>query len=318
MQISLNEAADWLKAQQDVLLLCHQSPDGDCLGSGAALCLALQKLGKRARVDCCDPVPPRFAFLFETVAAQDFVPQTVVSLDVADEKLLGALQAQYGGRVQLSVDHHPSNTRYAQKNYVQPSASATCEILAELLPLMGVPMDLPIATALYTGICTDTGCFQYINVTPHTLRTAAALLDKGVPAAQINHAMFATKSRALLRLQCAAMQALRFYHDGEIAVIPLSLDMLHASGATDDDTDAIAAIPRSVEGVRLGVTLKEKGPALVKVSLRAEQPISAAEICSQFGGGGHPGAAGCALACGLAEAEKRFVEVAQQYLEGKK
>ncbi|MCH4238787.1 MAG: bifunctional oligoribonuclease/PAP phosphatase NrnA [Oscillospiraceae bacterium] len=315
MEVSLSEAAQWLKQQEDIAILCHQSPDGDTFGSGSALCRALRRMGKRAQVLCSDSVGKRFQFLFEGLEEQQFTPRAVVSVDVADEQLLGTLQPIYGGKIQLCIDHHPSNTHYAQRWYVNPQASAVCEILCELIPMLGVELDKTIASELYTGIATDTGCFQYINVTPHTHRVAADLLEKGVPAPTINHAMFSTKSRERLQLERDALNTVEFYRNGDIAVISVTRKMVKETGATDDDTDGIASIPRSIEGVKIGATIKEKSDDLVKVSLRAPQPYNASEICAKFGGGGHPGAAGCAIHCGLAEAKKQLVAAISGYLD---
>jgi phosphoesterase RecJ-like protein len=316
MEVSLNEAAAWLLQQQDITILCHQSPDGDTLGSGSALCRALRRLGKHAQVLCCDPVGSRFSFLFAGMEEQKFEPKTIVSLDVADEQLLGELQPVYGGKIQLCIDHHPSNTHYAQRYHVEPKAAATCEILCSFLPLLGVPLDEPIAEDLYTGIITDTGCFQFINTTPHTLRMAASLMELGVPSHKINRAMFATKSRQRLELEKQALNHIEYYRNGRIAVIPLTYAMVQQTGASDDDTDGIANIPRSIEGVQVGITVKEKSDGKIKVSLRAQPPVNASVICSRFGGGGHPGAAGCAMiGCNMEEAMKKIVAATADYLE---
>ena len=315
MEISLNEAAQWLLQQQDIAVLCHQSPDGDTFGSGSALCRALRSLGKRAQVLCSDPVGKRFRFLFDGLEEEQFSPKAVVSVDIADEQLLGSLQPAYSGKIQLCIDHHPSNSHYAEREYVNPKASAVCEIMYAFIPLLGVPVNQEIATDLYTGIATDTGCFQYVNVTPHTFRVAAELLEKGVPAPQINHAMFSTKSRERILLERNALNTVEFYRNGEIAVISITQKMIAETKASDDDTDGIASIPRSIEGVRIGVTLKEKTDNLVKVSLRAPHPYNASIICAQFGGGGHPGAAGCAFHCGLEEAKKQLVAAIDRYLD---
>lgn len=315
MEVSLSEAAAWLLQQQDIAILCHQSPDGDTLGSGSALCRALRSLGKRAQVLCSDSVGKRFQFLFEGLEEQQFEPKAIVSVDVADEQLLGALRPVYGGKIQLCIDHHPSNTNYAEWYFVNPQASATCEVLYDFIPLLGVKLDVAIATDLYTGLATDTGCFQYINVTPYTFRVAAKLLELGIPAPKINHAMFATKSRQRLQLEREALNTIEYFHNDEIAVITLTRKMVQESGAEDEDTDGLASIPRSIEGVYIGVTIKEKADDLVKVSLRALQPYNASEICAKFGGGGHPGAAGCAIHFSAEEAKKQLVAVISEYLE---
>ncbi|MDD3260587.1 MAG: bifunctional oligoribonuclease/PAP phosphatase NrnA [Oscillospiraceae bacterium] len=315
MEVSLEAAAEWLSQQQDIAILCHQSPDGDAFGSGSALCRALRSLGKRAQVLCCDPVGRRFQFLFQGMEEQKFTPKTVVAVDLADEQLLGSLRPVYGGKVQLCIDHHPSNAHYAERWIVEPQAGATCEILYRFLPLLGAEIDEAVAADLYTGIITDTGCFQFVNTTPRTHRIAADLMERGIPTHKINRAMFATKSRERLELEKQALNQIEYYRNGEIAVIPLTRKMVVASGAGEDDTDGIANIPRAIEGVKVGITVKEKEDSLCKISLRAQPPVNASVICAKFGGGGHPGASGCSIPCNVKEAEKQIVAAVNDYLE---
>ncbi|HBG55729.1 MAG TPA: exopolyphosphatase [Ruminococcaceae bacterium] len=312
---SLDEAAAMLRGAQRVVILSHKSPDGDTLGAASALCRALRRLGKRAAVRCSDPIGPKYRFLFEGLPDETFEPDLVAAVDIADEKLFGEpLLARYGGKVDLCVDHHPSNTGFARLNVVNPKAAAACEVIFALLKKMGAPIDRPVALALYTGITTDTGCFKYTNVTPATYRIAADLVETGIDAPAVNRAMFDTKSRARLEMERRVLDSIRYECGGKVALIKITKQMVAETGATEDDLDGLASIPREIEGVLVGVTLREKGGGEWKVSLRARDPANASQICAKFGGGGHRGAAGCSLRMPPDEAERRLLAAVRESL----
>lgn len=314
--IGLEEAAAFLQGREKVLILCHQYPDGDTLGSGAALCRALRKLGRRAQVRCSDPVGPKYRFLFSGLEEDDFEPDAVVAVDIADKALLGEpLLSRCGGGIDLSIDHHPSNSQYAARNYVDKTAAATCEIIFQLIGLLGVRVDAAIAEDLYTGVTTDTGCFRYSNVTPRTYRIAADLVETGIDAPRINREMFDTKSRARMEMERRVLDSIEYDCGGRIALIRITNEMIAESGAKEDDLDGLASIPREIEGVVIGVTLREKDDGAWKVSLRAHQPADASEICARFGGGGHKGAAGCTLRMPYGEARERMLEAVRESLK---
>ena len=285
-------AADFLLAHDNYEILTHANPDGDTLGSGFALCLALQSLGKNARVITTN-IPKDFVFLTEGVSAQDFEAETIVSVDVADEKLLGDNREAYSGRIMLCIDHHCINKVSAPLKCVDPDAAANCEILFDIIAKMGVPVEGKIAVCLYTGIATDTGCFKYGNTTSRTMRIAADLLDSGVPAPAINKVMFDTKTRKKLRLEQAAYRGMEFYADDRCAIITITCEMLREAGASDEDAEGLANLPREIEGVRMGITLREKEDGTFKISVRSDREANAAAFCARFGGGGHIEAAGC-------------------------
>lgn len=312
---SLEHAASVLRDAERVTILCHQFPDGDTLGAGSALCRGLRQLGKRAAVRCSDQIGPKYAFLFQGLEDDDFEPDLIVAVDIADRTLLGEpLLSQYGGKIDLSIDHHRMGTPFAKEYYIDPTAAATCEIIFSLMKLLGVRIEKPVADALYTGITTDTGCFKYVNTTPHTHRIAAELMEAGADSVDIDRAMFDTKSRARLDLERRVLHSMRFTHNGEIAIIRLTKRMIAESGAVEDDLDGIASIPRSIEGVRIGITLREKNDGAFKVSMRARPPADASKICAEFGGGGHKGAAGCTLKFPPEEAEAKILAAAERYL----
>jgi bifunctional oligoribonuclease and PAP phosphatase NrnA len=316
--ISLSETADFLRDADRVLILSHQYPDGDTFGSATALCRGLQKLGRHAMIRCSDEVGPKYQYLFQGVVEEDFTPSYIVAVDIADLPLLGEPnQSLYGDKVDLCIDHHPSNTEYAKYTYVDSKAAATCEIIFHLLKLLNVELDKGIASSLYTGITTDTGCFKYTNVTPETYRIAADLVELGINAPKINRIMFDTKSRSRIDMERRVIDSMQYFCDNRVAVIAITRDMVNASGVIEDDMEGLASIPRGIEGVLVGVMIREKVDGGFKVSLRAQAPLNASEICAEFGGGGHAGAAGCTFYTTLAEAKAKMLRAIEDHLNRK-
>ena len=312
--ISLNEAASQLAAADDILVLSHQFPDGDTLGSNAALCRALRKLGKHTRFACTNEVGKKFQYLFHGMETQEFEPKFIVSVDIADVQLFGSGIASYADQVDLCIDHHKSNVHFAKASYVDSAAAATCEIIYDLIALLGVKPDSAMADCIYTGIVTDTGCFKYTNVTPRTFRIAAELMEIGIHAADINRVMFDTKSLARLELEQRVIESLSFYFNGHCAVAQISQKMIQQTGATDDDVDGISGIPRQIEGVQIGVFIREKQDGAYKISVRSHASIDASAICAKFGGGGHHSAAGCTIQEPLDEVKAKLVQAAGEAL----
>lgn len=311
--VSLLEACDFLKTHDNYTILTHASPDGDTLGSGWGLVYILRQLGKKARLLCPDPIPKKYAYLALPQDALD--EQTVVAVDVADYKLLGGLRDVYAQKVDLCIDHHVSNVRYARRLYLDSTAAAACECIYDLSLALGVKWDAYLASAIYTGASTDTGCFRFSNTTGKTMRIAADLLEKGANAAEINRIMFETKSRAHIEMERMALESMEFLFGDRCAVLVVTTEMLERSGCDESDMDGISAIPRTVEGVLVGVTLRQKGPELFKASVRTHAPVDAQAICRELGGGGHVRAAGCQLRGDAATAKAKICAVVQKYLE---
>lgn len=306
-KILLSNAVKMLQERDDILILTHNFPDGDTLGSGYALCGALQALGKKARVACSDEIPKKYKYLTKGIQDQGFTPGLIVSVDVADAKLLGEELSQYADRVELSIDHHKSNAMFAQHTYVDVKASATAEIIYEMLVMLGVNFNVDIATCLYTGITTDTGCFKYSNVTPKTFRIAALMMSLGVKCAQINRAMFDTKSRARMEVEREALDHLEYHFDGRCALIVITKAMLERAGADEGDVEGLASLPRQIEGVTVGLLFHERNDGFWKISVRTGFEIDAAALCTKFGGGGHRQAAGCTLSGELDTAKAQML-----------
>lgn len=215
--ITLESAAKTLLSKDKILILTHRSPDGDTIGSGYALAMALRKLGKNVKVDCTDPFPEKYSYFTDKLEKLEFDEEFVVSVDIADTKLLGEKLSDYADKIDLCIDHHGSNTKYAKEYYVEASAAAAAQVIAKLIRLMNVEFEKDIANAIYTGITTDTGCFRYTNVTAETHRIAADMIDCGAESGMINRLMFETKSRSRLEIERRVMDSIQFYLDGRCA-----------------------------------------------------------------------------------------------------
>ncbi len=317
MELTLKETCAFLKERDNFTLLCHGQPDGDTIGSGYALAYALKQLGKKARVLCCDPIPLKFHFISNALEQDDIseAEETVIAVDVADNKLLGSLNEKYGSRVELCIDHHISNVHYSKLLLLDSDAGANCEIIFEILKVLGAKFDRHILDAIYTGITTDTGCFKYSNTTSRTHTISAELIDLGVDYAEINRIMFDTKSRSRIKLEGMVMDRMEFHFGGRVALIAITREMIEACKATDNELDGINAMSRTIEGVMAGVTMREKEDGRFKISLRTNAPVDAMKICKTFGGGGHPRAAGCEFKCSPDKIKEQLLPVIKETLE---
>lgn len=313
MLIDIGSVASFLKSNDNFTILTHAHPDGDTLGSGFGLCLALRLLGKKANVINNEELPAKFGYL--DVEKQDFEEQTVVAVDIADVTLMGNdIIEKYRDRVDLCIDHHGSNRLFAKQSYVDATAAAAAQIVYEIVCLLGVEITPEIADRLYTGITTDTGCFRYANVTPETHRIAAKLMEAGAAAAEINVKMFETKTRTYAALERLALDGMQFFYDGKCALITITRRMFAESGSDENECDGIAAISRQIEGVLVGVTMRERRDGTYKASVRTHNPVDASAICAKLGGGGHHNAAGCQLPGTREEATKLLIDTIGEFI----
>lgn len=313
---TLAKIAEILNNSDNIYILTHKSPDGDTLGSGYGLCLALQKIGKKAKVLNSDTIPKSFLFMKEYIEEQDFEPSLIVSVDIADTALLGEKLSVYKDKIDICIDHHKSRLEFAPISYIEQSSASTTEIIYLLLTEMRVEITKNIANCLYTGLATDTGCFKYNNTTVRSFLIASSLMNLGAECAKINRFMFDTKSRERIELERVVLQNIKFYFDGKAAVVYYTRNMVEEIGATDDDTAGIASIPNQIEGVLVGVTMKEDSERLgYKISLRSNGTVDVSKICEAFGGGGHKAAAGAFIDKPFEEAREMLVAEIGKYLE---
>ena len=302
MTVDIAGAAAFLAAHDNYIILCHERPDGDTLGSGYGLCRILRAMGKKANVRCKNEIPKKFASLM--LEDQAFEEHTVVAVDIADPSLMGAgIREQYENRVDLCIDHHASNRCFSRLSCIDGTAAAAAELIIALAHELNVPITKEIADCLFTGLTTDTGCFRYANVTPRTHRLAAEMIECGADAAGINTRQFETKTKTYAALERLALESMEFFLNERCAVITVTQEMFEKSGSNESECDAIASLPRQVEGVKVGVTIRQRTDGSYKASVRTYDPVDASLICSRFGGGGHKNAAGCQLGNDLAQAK---------------
>lgn len=314
-RLSLRQCARYLKKHDNYIILTHASPDGDTLGSAYALYYGLNELGKKACVICPDVIPQKYDYFARITDHVVRESATVVAVDVADKRLLGTLKDEFGDIVDLNIDHHVSNTMFAKNLYLDADASATAEIIFELLTLMRININDITAKALYTGIATDTGSFKYATVTAKTHIIAAMLYEYNINASEINRLMFDTKSKRLLELERQVLKTAEFHFDDKCMLLCVTAEMQQKTGCSGTELEGIAVISRSVEGVKVGVTMKQTGDDEFKVSVRTYAPFDASEICKKLGGGGHKGAAGATVSGSLAQAKEKVLQAVKECLE---
>lgn len=296
------EAARFLAERDGFCILTHRRPDGDTTGSAAALCLGLRQLGKRAFILENPELTERFASLHEGL--QKPAPEAedvLVSVDVAAPNMLPKAFEPWRERISLRIDHHGTATSFTEWELVDSGAGACAEIIYDVLREMQVPLSREIATALYVATSTDTGCFRFSNTTDHTFLVAAACAAAGAPVYELNQTLFETISLPRLRMQGWMVENSRLLCGGSLAVCPIPKAVEEELGVSEDDMDNISSFLRTIAGVRLAATLREKDD-VVKVSVRGVPGYDAGAICAGFGGGGHAGAAGATIRLPLAEA----------------
>ena len=303
------EAAGFLLSHDNFAILTHRRPDGDTVGSAAALCLGLRQLGKNAWVLENPEVTDRFAFLLEGLtkeAAEE--TDTVVSVDVASPGMLPKCFEIYKDRVALRIDHHGSATSFTPVELVDGDSASCAELVCDVLTILGIQLDKAIATAVYVGMSTDTGCFRFANTTSHSFMIAAICAQAGVEIYKLNQVLFETNSLSKLRLHAWMIEHLDIFDDGKLAIVAIPRAVEELLGVTDDDVDNISSYPRTVEGVCMAATLRQSKTGETKLSVRAIPGYDAAAVCAHFGGGGHKGAAGATTSLSLEEAVKAVKE----------
>ena len=291
------EAAALLERSDEILILTHRRPDGDAVGCGAALCLALRQLGKTVWVLPNEDAHGLFTPYFEGVLAPEgFEPSFVAAVDTAAPGMLPESAAVWKDRIDLCIDHHGSNEHYAKETCLDASCAACGELLWRIFRHMGVEIDARIALLLYMAIATDTGCFVYSNTTPDTHRIAADLMETGFDAQWVNKRHFRQKSLKRMKIESRLVREMELAQEGTLVFAYVTLDLIREIGATEEDLEDISSFIGLLEGVDNAVTVRELKPGECKISLRTDgKSLDASRVCASFGGGGHPAAAGCTI-----------------------
>ena len=304
--LTRSDCAKILLSHDNYAIVTHRRPDGDTIGSSAVLCMGLRQLGKTAYILENPEVTPKYAHLHHGLTKPDAEDgDFVITVDVASPGMLPDCFKLLA--FDLRIDHHGNATSFTPVELVEPEAAACGEIVYGVLAEMGAELDIPMANALYTAVSTDTGCFRYANTTADTFTVAAACAKAGAEVFNINQALFETNSLARLKVQAWMLQNAVFLQEGKIAVCALPKAVELECGAGEDDLDNISGFPRTIEGVKLAVTIREEGTNKVKMSVRAVPGQDASALCAKFGGGGHKGAAGASMNMSMDEAVEAVI-----------
>lgn len=349
--LSLGDAVSSLSSAENVLILIHVNPDGDCVGSACALAEILRALGKSSTVASPSAIPKRLRFLTEGVnlteevfAVEDGgepVPELsrtaeydlILAVDVASPMQLGGNSVLIG-EIDMMLDHHGTGEAFAP-NYIRPEASAAGEIIyelyAEMKRLCVIPSLPDAARKMYAAIVSDTGSFKFSNTTKNTHLIAAELVDEinssddgGADTAEVCRSLFGQRTLKELTAQMLAIQNLRFYEDGALGAVLFTQKMLADAGLTEDEIGNVVDTPRGVEGVLVGISVRQTSSdeRLYKISSRANAEIDCAAVCALFGGGGHTRAAGCTIEAdspeeALGTAAEAFGKAVAEYKAGR-
>ncbi len=305
--ISLEAVCDRLEAADTVLILTHMRPDGDTLGSAVGMRELLRGLGKKAEIINADTtVPKRLQFITNTdkltpdTLPDGYAPDLVMSVDVSAPHLLGELQEEYAPKTALAVDHHVLGTPFAAETYVGDTG-ACGEIIVDIYRIFRKRgkelLNKTAAIALYSAILTDTGNFKFEAVTPETHIRAAELMEVGFDHAEVARRLYDCRPITQVMATKLALNTLNFYHSGRIAAVHFTQDMLKENGLTREDIEDIIGLTRGIEGVEVGISVKQSDtdPTFFKVSMRSNRVADVSKLCAVFGGGGHVRAGGCTL-----------------------
>lgn len=311
--MTYQEAAGFLLAHDHYLILTHLRPDGDTVGCAAGLCRALRQAGKTAYVLSNREVTPLFSpYLEGLLAPEGWQPDTVVSVDIAARGLFPDNAQPYLDRVDLAIDHHPSQEFFAGETCLDAGRAACGELVLDIAEQLG-PITPDIAVPLYVAVSTDCGCFAYGNTTADTHRAAARLIDCGIPLSQLNKRHFRTKTLRRLQVESAIVRSMELLDGGRTALAFISLDLLAQTGADERDLDDIANFVGQIEGVCNAATLRELSPGRCKLSLRTDPAVlNANHVCALLGGGGHAAAAGATMEGTLQQAREAVLRAIEQ------
>ncbi len=311
-----------LREHNKFAVLSHVRPDGDALGSTLALALSLKELGKEVRAWNEEGMLEKYNFLAQAEllteppnTPEDF--DVAIALDTAVQNRLGTTTtAVRGAKFWINIDHHPSNPRYGDLVYIDPTAPATGQILFELLTNQKFPITPAIAENLYAAISTDTGSFQYPNTTVRTFEIAAELVRCGVEVGRISQLLYENFPRRRIELLRDLLATMRFGCDGKLAYFSLSQASALALGVIPEDNEGLIDHLRAIQGVVVAIFFEELTDGKVRVSMRSKnEAVDVCAICTQFGGGGHVLAAGARVRGTLPEVEKKIVEQACAAIE---
>ena len=305
-----------------VTCLAHKDADADSLGSALAFAISLHSLGQNVRVVVPEPLPRLLEYLpgFETVETGGApLGDTVFTFDCATLGRFGERRAEVErASTVVNIDHHLSNTSFGTINLVDATASATGQVIYDLLRELGAPIGPAVATNLYAALFTDTGGFRHENTTEASLRLAASLVAAGADPGWVALKSYKSRSLAQVRLEGLAVAKMHSEMDGRLLWSEVTMAMLEEAGADMQDAEGIIDALQSIASMEVAILFKEHTPDRSKISVRTREPFDATEVCTPFGGGGHRRAAGAEFGDPLPIAERKVLEVARRLIDSRR
>ncbi|HEY2924627.1 MAG TPA: bifunctional oligoribonuclease/PAP phosphatase NrnA [Candidatus Eisenbacteria bacterium] len=309
--------------RREFLITAHVDPDGDAVGSSLGLALALRHLGKTADVVLDSPLPETLRFLpaAETIRRPEEAPKRYEAAFILDSSALDrvgtvAERCLAPGAKLAVIDHHWGNEGFGGVRMVNPEASATAELVYDLIEQLRIPITPEIAECLYTGILSDTGGFRYANTSSRTLRVAARLVERGARASRVAEELYATKTAPSLRILGMALASLETKSEGRIGAMTISRDMFERAGAKPEDADGIVQYAKALAGARVGLLVQEVAPNEIRASLRSDGTVDVNQVASLFGGGGHRNAAGLRVRGDLERVRNDLFQALERAMNG--
>ena len=321
MMSDVEAIADLIGKNDYFYILGHIYPDGDCIGSMLGLYHALNAVKKNAVMVCMEGLTDKYSFLpgFDLIQKKYDPGRKSVAfiLDLGDPDRLGEKYQEILSDFDylVNIDHHLDNKKFANYSIYSTNASSAGELVYALIVKMGIELTEEMATSLYTAIVTDTGSFAYNNTTPSTLNICAELVGAGVNSERVHEHCFRMKTRGEILLLKYALNSLSYYFDSRVAVMKLTKENFDSCGKEIGDTEGIVNTARYIDGVCVGILLKETDYGKIRVSLRSVPELAINEVAGTFGGGGHRQASGCTIYGCLEYAEQKIIEVIDDFLK---
>lgn len=319
--MTLDEILKEIKDAEKIVILTHESPDGDAIGSSLAFKLMLEELGKNA-----DVIIPEYPRLFNFLPESEQVKKEsdlkkydlAISVDCTGVKRLAGKEYFENAKRTIVIDHHGSNSMFGDLNYVNPVSPACCEILAGMFEYFQIDITKKIGTCIMTGIITDTGGFRHSGINPETFEFTAELIRKGVNIPDIYKRTLCTVTKANFLLTKRVMDRMEILEDGKVTFTYITLQDEEEVGAEPGDHEGLVEIGRDIEGVEVSIFIRQREESLYKISLRSGNIVNVSDVCLMFGGGGHPRAAGANVQGNVEQVKEKVLKEVRKALESNK
>ena len=310
---TLEDIADFLEDNDDYCIYYHKNPDGDAIGSAYALAMALKAMKKNVNILCDSPVPAPYHYLTDRYGTDREIRSRTINISV-DSAAPARLGRYSDAKITVCIDHHNVNTIEAKYKYVAPKACSCAEIIYELIRIIGVPISALMADFLYVGVCTDSMCFRSEAVNSDTLRTAYELSMCHADVVSIARRFYVTRTEKRIKIENRLTGSFKLHAGGKILSSVLTNDDYNELDITPDDTEGINDLVETVEGVKIGIVVRERTKGRCRISVRSMCRVGADRICAALGGGGHSNAAGAELDGSAEEVLRTVVETAERFL----